>query len=94
MFCLVFFLKLNGLFNYFRVLGILCKFLVAIFSQLFLGSFMDFIIVVAVGLLTLSFPEQDVLIFTNFSIIIFKDCFYLYFNSWNWGGGSPVKSTG
>lgn len=55
---------------------------------------MDFIIVVAVGLLTLSFPEQDVLIFTNFSIIIFKDCFYLYFNSWNWGGGSPVKSTG
>lgn len=64
MFCLFFFspsfLKLDGLFTCFRVLGILCKFLVAILSQLFLGSFMDFIVVVAVvavDLLTLSFQE-------------------------------------
>lgn len=47
MFCLFVFLKLDGLFTHFRVLGILCKFLVAIFSQLFLGSFMDFVVVVA-----------------------------------------------
>lgn len=56
---------------------------------------MDFVVVVAaVALLTLSFPKQDVLIFTNFSIIIFKDYFHFYFNSWNWGDGSPVKTTG